>query len=177
MRSSILGDPQGIVVTHDGHLLVTDSEKSCIHVFDSTGKHEKFFGLPSNLSSVNFEPIDITLDNRGRVLVTDASNHVWMFTPDGSLLQHFGWEGHTPGDLYQPRGVAVNKNDQIIVSEGGNHRISVFTSSGSFVSCFGGFGAEDGQFNCPAGLMYFQNGTKLVIADEENCRLQIYDNI
>ena len=174
---SILGDPQDIAVTHDGHILVTDCEKSCIHVFDSAGKHEKCFGLPNEFSSLSFRPSSIALDNRGRVIVTDGSAHVWMFTPDGNMLQHFGWEGQNPGDLYRPRGVAINNKNQIIVSEGGNHRISVFTSSGSFVKCLGTLGDGLGQFNGPAGVSAFQNGSKLVITDEENCRLQVYDKL
>ena len=46
--------------------------------------------------------------------------------------------------------VAVNTNQLIIVSEGGNHRISVFTSEGQFVRLFGRQGEKPREFNFPS---------------------------
>ena len=39
-----LADPMGIVVTDDGTVLVTDSEKACVQMFDDSGKYLGKFG-------------------------------------------------------------------------------------------------------------------------------------
>ena len=36
---SYLSDPMGIVVTDEGTVLVTDSEKACVQMFDDSGKY------------------------------------------------------------------------------------------------------------------------------------------
>ena len=51
-----------------------------------------------------------------------------------------GKKGETPGDLYCPKGVAIDSNDHIFVVEGGDFkphaRISVFSERGDFLDCF-----------------------------------------
>ena len=163
-------EPRGLAVTHDGNILISDWNKACIHVFDSSGKHLKHFG-PSNQSFL--QPTGIVIDSRGRVVVTDrGSHHVWIFTPNGEMLNHFGWEGHDPGDLYLPYGVTVDLNGHIIVSESGNHRLSIFTDTGEFVQCIGEKGTSLGQFECPLNICINSNG-KVLVADEGNGRLQM----
>lgn len=73
-----------------------------------------------------------------------------------------------------PFGVALDSLGNIAVSECGNHRISVFTSGGKFVQCFGGRGAEPGMFHTPRHLCFNSKGL-LVVCDEQNQRLQMFD--
>lgn len=166
-----MGDIHGVVVTHDGHILTSDWVKSCVHIFDLSGKYIKHFSPPE--SNLTFQPTGLTLDNRGRLVVADrAGHHIWIFTPDGDLLSHFGWEGHAPGDLYLPYGVAVNAEGQIVVSESGNHRVSVFMDAGHLVQCYGEEGSDVGQFQCPMDICLVSNN-KVVATDRDNGRLQI----
>ena len=88
------------------------------------------------------------------------------------MLNHFGWEGHDPGDLYLPYGVTVDVKDRIIVSESGNHRLSIFTDTGEFIQCIGEKGTSLGQFQCPLNICINSND-KVVVADEGNGRLQM----
>lgn len=41
---SYLGEPLGLAVLHDGSVLVSDSEKSCVHIYDENGKYQGRFG-------------------------------------------------------------------------------------------------------------------------------------
>jgi tripartite motif-containing protein 2/3/tripartite motif-containing protein 71 len=49
----------------------------------------------------------------------------------------FGRCGHGRGELHYPVGIAIDASDMVYVSESGNHRVSVFTSEGQFVTSFG----------------------------------------
>ena len=53
--------------------------------------------------------------------------------------------------LNLPWGVAVNEQDEIAVSNVGNHKIHLFKSDGTLKKCFGQQGAKHGEFNWPCG--------------------------
>ena len=73
-----------------------------------------------------------------------------------------------------PYGVALDKDGSIVISECGNHRISIFTSGGKFVRCFGCKGTEPGMFRTPRHICFNTLG-QLVVCDEQNQRLQMFD--
>lgn len=41
---SYLGEPLGLAILDDGNVLVSDSEKSCVHIYDENGKYQGKFG-------------------------------------------------------------------------------------------------------------------------------------
>ena len=173
LRGTHLGEPWGIAVSFDGKVLVSDWEKSCIHIFDESGKYVGNFGSANVTTALKY-PAGIAIDKRGQVVVADRGNHcIWRFTPDGQPLSRFGKQGHAPGELFFPFGVAIDKEGNIIVSESGNHRISFFTANGKFLRCFGKKGTQPGMFQYPRHLCIDQQG-RLVVADELNQRLQIF---
>ena len=55
----------------------------------------------------------------------------------------------------------------------GNHRVSVFTSDGVFVSCFGQKGSNINQFSNPSVLTFNKEGL-LYVCDTINGRLVVY---
>ncbi len=108
------------------------------------------------------------------VLADRDANCVYILTEHGHQLARVGKQGSAPGDLYLPYGVALSKDGNIVVSECGNHRISIFTPGGKFVHCFGCKGSDPGMFRFPRQLCFNHLG-QLVVADEENQRLQLFD--
>ena len=72
--------------------------------------------------------------------------------------------------LKNPWGVAVNEQDEIVVSDVGNHKIHLFKSDGTHVKSFGGFGAQPGEFNRPAGIAFHVDN--IIIAEQHNNRVQ-----
>ena len=54
----------------------------------------------------------------------------WHFSPS------FGTPGSNPGQLSNPRGLAIDRG-LVFVAEDGNHRVSVFKVDGAFVGMFG----------------------------------------
>jgi DNA-binding beta-propeller fold protein YncE len=77
------------------------------------------------------------------------------------------------GKLTGPTGVHCTKGDKIFVSNFDAHNISVFNRSDlSFITSFGNFGDEDGQFNGPHGMASY--GDKLYVADCNNHRICVF---
>ena len=70
-----------------------------------------------------------------------------------------------------PWGVAVNEQDEIAVSDTGNHKIHLFKSDGTHIRSFGGKGAQQGQLNSPCGTVY--HGDNIIVAEQVNHRVQV----
>ena len=73
--------------------------------------------------------------------------------------------------LKYPWGVAVNEQDEIAVSNTGNHKIHLFKSDGTHIRSFGGKGAQQGQLNSPCGTVY--HGDNIIVAEQVNHRVQV----
>lgn len=85
----------------------------------------------------------------------------------------FGRSGEGRGDLNSPAGIAIDSNDLVYVSEFHNHRISVFTSEGQFVTSFGREGEGPGEFVHPSGLAVDNIGL-IFVCDSGNDRAQVF---
>ena len=73
--------------------------------------------------------------------------------------------------LKKPWGVAVNEQDEIAVSDIGNHKIHIFKSDGTYIKSFGGEGAQHGEFDFPSGTVY--HGDNIIVAEQKNHRVQV----
>ena len=73
--------------------------------------------------------------------------------------------------LKNPWGVAVDEQDEIAVSDVGNHKIHLFKSDGTHIRSFGAEGAQHGQLNFPSGTAY--HGDNIIVAEQDNNRVQV----
>ena len=73
--------------------------------------------------------------------------------------------------LQRPWGVAVNEQDEIAVSDVGNHKIHLFKSDGTHIRSFGEQGAKHGEFDWPCGIL-FRGGNIIVAEQSKNSRVQ-----
>ena len=64
--------------------------------------------------------------------------------------------------LAGPCGVAVNDQDEIAVTECGNHRVSVFSSDGTHLRSFGWEGQNNGAFQFPSWIAFDSLGNIVV---------------
>ena len=62
----------------------------------------------------------------------------------------------------RPCGVAVNKNGIIAVAERNSHCITIYNREGKKIRSFGSKGKGKGQFSCPCGVVFANDGHILV---------------
>ena len=73
--------------------------------------------------------------------------------------------------LQRPWGVAVNQQDQIAVSDVGNHKIHLLKSDGTHIKSFGERGDQHGEFDWPCGIVF--HGANIIVAEQsKNSRVQ-----
>jgi DNA-binding beta-propeller fold protein YncE len=173
-----LAKPLGIDVDASGNLYVADASAKAIMVYDRDGKFlrklggEKWF---DRLSSV-------TVDPRGdRVFAVDIggvnSEHhrVRVFdSVKGNHLFDIGSRGSGPGEFNLPRDLAVGKDGQMFVVDGGNFRVQVFDRDGKFVRTFGAAGKQVGNFARPKEIATDRSGN-VYIVDTAFGNFQIFD--
>ena len=81
--------------------------------------------------------------------------------------------GSAQGEFSDPRGVAVDSDGNILVADGGNHRIQKFTADGKFLTAVGQRGNKYLEFSTPSGVAINHDNGKVYVCDRENHRIQI----
>jgi DNA-binding beta-propeller fold protein YncE len=101
-------------------------------------------------------------------------NRIRLGNPgDEELLSEFCSYGEEAGHSVWPFGVAVDRNNNVYVSDEWKNTISVFDASGKYIRTWGETGSGPGQLNRPAGIVCESNGN-IIVVDSGNDRLQVF---
>ena len=161
--------PYGIAINKTtGQVYITDSNDR-VQVLNADLTFSHTFGSYGSGQGQFRYPCGINIDSQGLVYVADGSNNrMQNFTPEGLFVSLFGTKGSKPGQLTIPCDITFDDNDLLYICEGGsNRRISVFTTTGEFVHCFG-----KGVIRYPAGSAIDKYGY-LYVCDNENGDVKI----
>jgi DNA-binding beta-propeller fold protein YncE len=100
-------------------------------------------------------------------------------TTEPTFVAKWGSQGSDVDKLQNPLGLATDSEDNVYVSDWGNHRIQKFDSSvsnGSFLANWGSRGSGEKQFNHPYGVATDSKATDskgyVYVADQNNSRIQ-----
>ena len=89
-------------------------------------------------------------------------------------VRTWGRQGAGPGQLFNPKDIAVDAEGFFYVADSGNNRVQKFDPQGQLVTDWGVGGAADGQFQEPWGLAVDAEGN-LYVADTWQHRIQKFD--
>ena len=206
-----LAYPRGLVVDAFGNIFVADSGNNRIMRFDAAGQATSWGSVcilesgagcidpdgtgPLPLGAGQFyEPWGVTVDAQGRVYVADTWNHrIQVFDNQGRFLGQWG-EGRlvdaeldvrgragTPYAFYGPRGVAVDSQGRVYVTDTGNERVLVYAVQegadgylqANFLYQWGTLGPEPGHFVEPVGIAV-DAADRVYVADTLNGRIQVF---
>ncbi len=185
-------DVCGIAVDREDNVYVLNRSEHPVIVFDRDGNILRRWGhgLFRRAHGARLAP-------DGSIFCTDDYDHfVAKFTTDGQVLMTLGQKGavsdtgyrHT-WDVFQststilrsgppfnrPTGVAITPAGDIFVSDGyGNARIHRFDATGKLLYSWGEPGGEPGNFRLPHDIAVDARG-RLLVADRENSRIQLFD--
>lgn len=171
----MLKNPRGIAISPQNMLFVCDKNDNRIQVYDTDLNFVRSINLDW-LGQEEFQkkplPNDLAFDRTGKMFVTDYANHcVHVFGPSERYL--FSFSQAKQDNLGRPECICIDDYDYIYVSESEKHRISVFHTSGEFVTTFGKKGSEEGEFKFPTGLAVDEYGT-VFVCDLYNNRIQVF---
>eukprot|EP00731_Ephydatia_muelleri_P034825 Em0080g6a len=112
-------------------------------------------------------PTCVAINSQGQVIISSSiRNHVSVRTRKGKKL--FELKGRK---LCSPYGVAVDKEDNIFVTEEAAHLVSKFSPDGKFIKLVGRQGGEAGEFDSPKAVRVIRN--QVYVCDQKNRRIQV----
>lgn len=116
----------------------------------------------------------VTIDSNGKLyLLSPETGKIYVYGADETLLFSFGQKGGSPGQMSQPRSLAVdNDRGLIYVVDYMRHTILTYDLAGKFLFELGGRGAGPGWFNFPSGIVLDKHG-QIIVADLFNKRVQV----
>ncbi len=175
--------PRGIALAPDGSLYIADSRNHRIQHFSADGQFLRAWGSFSGyeMGQAAFdrfnEPWGVAVSPDGKwVYVADTWNHrIVKFTAEGRPIHSWGYPnfGQTsdPYGFWGPRGLAVDQQGRVYVTDTGNKRVVIFDANGQYLTQFGQLGMEPGQFDEPVGIALDAQGN-VYVADTWNSRVQ-----
>jgi DNA-binding beta-propeller fold protein YncE len=118
------------------------------------------------------EPSSVAIGANDEIFVLESlTSRVRVFA-QGREVRSFGARGSKPGELLEPRGLALAPDGEVYISDTGNDRVQVFSDEGRFLRNFGIRGTGPSEFNQPLGLAV--DASRVFVADSRNHRVQVF---
>ena len=158
--------PWGVTVMDEQVIVLGSRDPSVLFVF--TRKLELVKRI-----SLEGDGLGVTCDiSTHKLYVSDYRNgdiRVLSLEDEGKALP---MRLFSSNKLTHPHSVCVARK-LLYVSDWGKHSVCVFSSEGTFVTSFGRKGMEVGQFSCPSGLAFDDDGF-LYVCDLNSSLVQVF---
>ena len=109
------------------------------------------------------------------VYALDKSQGRVVYFRNDVYQSNWGGVGSDNGELRAPEGLTVGADGLVYVADTGNHRIQVFTSTGTYVDKWGIEGSDPGEFSYPTDIVVGSDGATYV-SERGNARIQVFEN-
>ncbi len=179
-QSQLVGsfsDPTDIGIDSSDNVYVVNFGGHEIDIYNSAGVFQNTVGSLGTGDGQFSNPMYIAFDSIGNFFVTDFGNHrVQKFNSAGVYQSQFGSDGDDnngdgDGEFSYIRGIAINSNDDIYVSDISQNRVQKFNSAGVYLSQFGTSGNDDGEFS-GAYDVAIDSLDAIYVTDSQNNRVQ-----
>ena len=135
-------------------------------------------------------PSALAADYEGSLLIADTGNHRsvkldaaggFLWSVGGTADDGTPTRGTAQGEFNSPQAVCTDRDNNVYVADTRNNRVQKFSPQGEFVTMFGAWGSEPGQFggDGPLGVAVDDRGFVLVTdshtATGGNHRVQRFD--
>ena len=118
--------PMNVAFDDANNLYVTDRDNHRVQVFTADGQFLRAFKNKANGEQLQY-PLGIAIDSSNTVYVSERERHcVSVFTSKGKYITSFGTKGAEEGQFNYVKGLSVDQNDSIIVSDYENGRLQIF---------------------------------------------------
>ena len=134
--------PTDVAFAPNGDIFVSDGYgNSRVVKFAKDGSFVKSWGKRGAGEGDFNTPHSIVVDRQGRVYVADRENYrVQVFDGNGKFLAQ--WK-----NIGSPWGLALTRDNHLVMSDGYNNRVLKLTLDGRVVGAFGSLGTQPGQFH------------------------------
>ncbi len=151
-----------IIVSGANRLLTYSPEGELLKKWGSNGVNQGEFRYPATLAELN----------DGRIAVVDVLNsRVQVFNLDGSVSMVVGEWGVLPGQLFRPKGVAIDHEGNFYISDSYMNVVQKYTDGGEFVAVLGENG-KSYKMLTPVGMTVYKH--KLYVVEMRKHLVSVY---
>ena len=176
--------PEGVAVAPGGDVYVADTQNDRVEELSATGEFIRAWGSEGTGNGQFEHPDGVAVASSGDVYVLDSENErVQEFSAEGKYELQWGSVGSGSGQFgaksvygwVGPEGIAVAPNGNVYVIDRSHSRVQEFTSTGEYVTQWGSFGHENGQFWLPDGIAVAADGD-VYVSDAGNDSVQEFSS-
>ena len=171
----------GIVIDEGGRVLVNTDTDNAVVVFEQSGQFVRAWGKEFRGGTHGMLRHGTGKDER-LILAHTSRHEVLGTTFAGAVEWTLGYPKESgiygAREEYNPTAVALAPDGRLFVADGyGKSWVHVYDKERKYLKSFGGPGSETGKFQTPHGLLLDTQGKtpRLIVADRENHRLQVFD--
>ena len=175
LKNGKTADPTDVLPSrYKNFCYVCDNENHQVQVYEcTTGRFVKGFGgRGKNLGEFRY-PATITSDSRDNIYVVDVINaRVQSFDPLGNRAREIAGWGMKPGRLFRPKGVAVDRQERILISDSFLGYIQVFLSQGALAGIIGDANGTIRTFTAPTNIIV-DNQDRLFVVETRASQISV----
>ncbi|HEX5307881.1 MAG TPA: RHS repeat-associated core domain-containing protein [Solirubrobacteraceae bacterium] len=145
----LLKEPLGIAYSsYNERLYVADAgDGRVVSLSRSVGGENSVIGKKGEGHGEFLYPEGIAVDSSGDVLVSDSSSRIQKLSATGAYISELG-----SGYIHDAVGMTFDSKGDIVVAGAIDHRIDLFSASGTYQYSFGEYGSGEGQMRYPTGV-------------------------
>ena len=152
-----------VSVSSDGRIITSDSNDGRIKVLTSDGKKL----LQSFKAPDCDETPDCVVYHQDKFVAScDPNSRVMVFNKAGEYVHDIGSKGSGDGQFSEPRSLVIDKFNRLIICDGGNRRLQLFTLDGKYISQIAGSFFEGGY---PHYAVISNTGNLFVSDTQRHC--------
>lgn len=176
------GDPRGLAISADGsRIYISDEGNRRVQAFDTTGAYVGQFGAPSPGTEdylVDVRGIDVSPE--GQLVASDEWDYsVKLFDEStfGFVEKLFGAQAPV-GGVNSPRGMTLDSQGRVYVSDWWNQRIGRWNEdgSGAFAWGFRGTVDEPGSVNFAWDVAAQPGTDRIFLANRESHEIEVFES-
>lgn len=122
------------------NIFIVDSENHRVNVYSTETRKFKYYFPKSKAGDDSFlyKPTNLTVA-KDKVYVSDmGGGDVKIYSLRGKFLKKIGKYGRNIGDFVRPKGLAVDRNENLYVVDASFENIQIFNKDGKLLMFFGG---------------------------------------
>jgi len=133
--------------------------------------------ISGNSGAMDVGPVKVNYvatDSQGQIyVISPETGKIYVYDAEERFLFAFGAKGGSPGQLSNPRGLAIDEDRGLIyVVDYMRHSVLAYNLAGKYLFEIGGRGFSPGWFNFPSSVAINSRG-ELIVADVFNKRVQV----
>ncbi len=170
-----LARPTG-VACDAARIFVAETGRHRIVVLEAGGGRRILGRRGSGPGELNF-PTAVCVDGTSLWVGDTLNFRLQRFDPtSGKVLAVFGRIGDAAGEMPRVKGLAVDRNGRLWLSDAYLDQVSLYRPGGTFLMALGGRGAAAGELSFPAGIAAHPDG-RIAVADSLNRRVQVFRTV